>query len=114
MERGLECVYHGESAHSAYYRGLFHLEGLERRKMDNILFKHQQEHHPEVNMTMMDFCMSTVRNSSRPVVRLSREGVAIAQSVRDSGKSFSTIVLNSKSEFYQAGLVRTLPSPMFG
>ena len=111
-EKGLESIYWGESGHSSYYWGLQHLEGLERKKADNVLFTHQVDFHPLEKLTMKDFTMTTVASYSRPTVRQSREGVEIGRTIRDIGKGCAKYLMNSKREFIQPGIVRTSPSPL--
>ena len=57
-------------------------------------------------MQMVDFTMVVTGNFTRPVVRMSQEGVKIASAIRarDQG-GLDLELLNSKKEFHQAGQI---------
>ena len=77
-----EAVYCGESGYLAYFRGSFHADGLTRKVPGNILFDHQREHHPRKELTLKDFRMKVIGTIERPILRLSREGVMIANQLK--------------------------------
>ena len=105
LKRGISGVYHGESGFSPYYRGRFHLDGLRRGAKDNVLYSHNLEHHPEKRMQMSDFRMTVVDQYSRPILRQSHEGLSIAHSIRERDEGARVVLLNSKKEFYQPGII---------
>ena len=77
-----EAVYHEESGYLAYFGGSFHADGLTRKVPGNILFDHQREHHPRKELTLKDFRMKVIGTIERPILRLSREGVMIANQLK--------------------------------
>ena len=108
-EKGVKGIYSGESGHSAYYRGNFHLDGLRKQSANSVLHNHNLDHHPNHKMTSDDFAMVVEGNYARAILRQSQEGVAIATSIREKEVGESVVVMNSKREFMQPGVVR----PMF-
>ena len=55
---------------------------------------------------MMSFRMSVVDQHSRPILRQSQEGLAISQSIREREEGRKRIILmNSRKEFYQPGII---------
>ena len=74
---------------------------------------HQQEHHPELKMTMKDFRMTVEGSFSRPLLRQSMEGVSLARAikVRDSVAP-EILIMNSKKEFMQPGVINPSFSPV--
>ena len=115
MEKGSLALYFGESGHSPYYRGGFHLNGLKSKNPRNVLYAHNQEHHPELQMTMEDFKMTVEGSFSRPLLRQSMEGVSLARAVkvRDSGCP-EIVIMNSKMEFCQPGVINPTFGPVLG
>ena len=105
-------MYHGESGHSSYYGGRYHLEGLASKNPGNVLYCHNLEFHPDSTMSMRDFVMTNEANFDRPILRQSREGVAIANSMRDRDRGFPIIIMNSKKEFLHPGVIRTTFTPL--
>lgn len=45
----MESWYHGETSRTLYTRQLEHFAGLQGRKENNDLHKHQELHHPDTN-----------------------------------------------------------------
>ena len=59
---------------------------------------------------MADFTMEVTGTFTRPIVRLSQEGVLIAHAIKARDLGMGLELLNSKREFYQAGLI----NPRYG
>ena len=87
-----------------------HLEGLRNKNTDNVLYQHERNSHPNRRMTKEDFVMKLTGSFSRPVVRLSQEGTMISRAVKAQKQGLDLELLNSKREFYQAGVI----NPKFG
>ena len=93
---GKQTEYEGESARNAYLRGLEHLEGLRNEREDSPLWKHcQLEHNGEKQI----YSMEVVGSFHSCLERQINEAVRITSSKAD-------FVLNSRSEFHQAPIVR--------
>ena len=54
--------------------------------------------------------MTIEGNYSRPVLRQSQEGVALANTIKEIKEGAKVVLMNSKREFIQPGVVR----PVFG
>ena len=82
------------------------MEGLERKKTDNVLYEHALKFHPEGTLKATDFTMKVTGTFPRPLMRLCQEGLAISSALdrRDRGERVE--VLNSKKEFLQPGTVK--------
>ena len=104
---GITAVYHGETGSSSYWRGKFHLEGLLNRKPDSALYQHLLNFHPSRHPSMRDFRMHTAAVYKRPIVRQSREGLEINSAIRDRQQGKKIVLLNSRNDFHQPGVVRT-------
>ena len=68
--------------------------------------------HPGVEMSMKDFTMSLEGTFWRPILRQSMEGVALSRAVRNRDQGAPIIILNSKMEFHQPGVIRPSFSPV--
>ena len=69
--QGKEVTYFGESARTAYDRGLDHLKAIERGDISNACAKHHMESHQG---EPWDFKMSVIRCHKYPLQRQSHEG----------------------------------------
>ena len=98
-EVGKPCsaLYHGESGYSAYHRGLGHLEGLEKKRKKNALWRHSLLYH---GGEKADFSMSVTAVHPTPLARKLREGSDIISGEQD-------ILMNSKLEFLQGAVPHT-------
>ena len=96
QEAARAAVYEGESGRNAYSRGLEHQNDLRLEVEDSPLWKHCQLEHLGVKQT---FYMEALRGFSSCLQRQVNEAVRITSSKVD-------IVMNSKSEFHQAPIVR--------
>ena len=94
-----EGIYIGESGHSAFFRGKSHLEALRKRTSDSVLDRHSLEVHGGRQMYMKDFTMTVESFHSRPVSRLSNEGLSIASAARKVGNGEKLFLMNNKSLF---------------
>ena len=111
----LQAVYIGESGFSGYFRGKSHLEALRTGAADSVLHGHNLTFHPEGSMSMRDFQMSIISNHHRPIMRQCQEGLEIAHIMRESeARGRRIILMNSKSQFYQPGVVRARYGPLQG
>ena len=61
-----------------------------------------------------DFIMTVEANFTRPILRQSLEGVAIARTIKARDNGDRVILVNSKREFVQPGVVRPVFSPLVG
>ena len=96
QEAGRVTTYEGESGRNGYARGLEHLQGLRTRSIKSPLWKHCILEHSGEEAT---FRMEVVSMHSTCLDRQVHEMVRI-------GGSEAEVVLNSKSDFQQAPLVR--------
>ena len=112
LKEGVEGVYWGESGFSAYFCGKQHLEGLATRFQDNVLYRHCLEEHGGAVLTREDFEMTVVSNHRRAITRQSEKGVRISDTVRRKEMGERIILINSKAQFFQPGLVKANYSPV--
>ena len=96
QEAGRITTYEGESGRNGYTRGLKHLQGLRTRSFKSPLWKHCILEHGGEEAS---FRMEVVSSHSTCLDRQVHEMVRI-------GGSQAEVVLNSKSDFQQAPLVR--------
>ena len=64
-------------------------------------------------MTMGEFKMSIEGVYKRPILRQSKEGISIKHTLRDIERGKKVVLMNSKSEFHQPGIVRASYNPVF-
>ena len=110
--KGVKAVYWGEPGFSSHYRGKQHQDALRRKQPDSVLYRHILDCHEgqEREMTRDDFRMTTANIHRRPLTRQCEEGLELEHAVRNVEGGARMLLLNSKSEFYQPGVVR----PAFG
>ena len=96
---GILAVYHGETSKSLYCRQANHRSDIERKKVENAMWKHCLIQHDGV---AAEFTIESTGSHKTSMRRQINEAVRIQQSTAD-------IVLNSRSEFRQAALVRVVP-----
>ena len=107
MRKGIRSVYFGESGFLSHYRGKQHLSALRRKQQDSALLKHIEDcHEGDGEMDERDFVMKTIRNHRRPLSRQSHEGLLLEHAVKDIESGEKLLLMNSKSEFFQPGVVR--------
>ena len=85
----IKAEYTGESSRTPYLRGREHLDGLEKRKEDNALWKHCAQVHQGREVK---FKMRVLRSHRTPMSRQIQEAVEIENSKAD-------ILMNSKGEW---------------
>ena len=105
---GVESCYYGESGSTAYTRGKSHVEGLLRKDNNNVLFEHNMEVHPELELAPNAFKMDLTGRHSTCLSRQSSEGIEIANKIRERDKfrdKKKIIIMNSKRQFHQPGLL---------
>ena len=121
-EEGRDTHYVGETGFSGYSRGLQHMEGLRRRDQENVLYNHNIEQHREQENNMMipndpsQFTMKKIGQHRGCLERQSTEGALIGAELRErdirmkSKEGKPMMILNSKKEFHQPGLISLKPS----
>ena len=95
----MTTLYEGETARNAYTRGLEHEAALRMEDEENALWKHCVVQHQGVKA---EFSMTVTGVHRTPLVRQVNEAVRIV--ITKAG-----CVMNSKSEWHQAPLVRIIP-----
>ena len=85
----VKAEYTGESSRTTYLRGREHMDGLQKRKEDNALWKHCVQEH---GGREVQFRMKMMRSHLTPLTRQIQEGVEIENSKAD-------IIMNSKGEW---------------
>ena len=96
---GRLSLYDGETGSNCYTRGAQHQDGLRLKDENNPLWKHCLVEH---NGQPAEFSMKQTNVFGSCLVRQVNEAVRIEMSKADC-------VMNSKSEFHQAPLVRVVP-----
>ena len=96
---GKTALYDGETGRNAHTRGSEHQAALRLESEESPLWKHCVLEHQSVKA---DFSMRALRSYSSCLVRQVNEAVRIQMSKAD-------FLLNSKSEFHQAPLIRVVP-----
>ena len=97
-EAGEESWYHGQTAKSLYTRQGQHVAGLELEKLDNAMFKHQENQHPDMEPK---FQFQTEKFCGDPLTKQILEGVSINNSPSAPG-----LLMNSRAEFQQGQVAR--------
>ena len=99
LRAGKRRTYEGETGKNGYTRGKQHMDSLRLQDEENALWKHcLVEHDGE----LAEFSMKSVGVFTSCLVRQINEAVRIAMSQTEC-------VMNSKSEFHQAPLIRIIP-----
>ena len=96
---GKSAIYEGETSRNSYTRGVEHLDALRLQDEENALWKHCLVVHDGIEA---EFSMTVVGIYRTPLVRQVSESVRIILTKAD-------VVMNSKSEWHQAPLVRIIP-----
>jgi hypothetical protein len=99
-DTGTIALYLGESSKSAFQRGLVHLEGLAKKKEDNVLWKHNSIHHQEKG-DKSDFKMSVTGRFKGCLVRQEDEGTRIRE-------TNAQILMNSMMQWHQPPINRVV------
>ena len=97
-EDGLVTEYEGETGRNGYSRGLEHQNGLRNEDESNPLWKHCTIQH---GGRKVHFRMDILKTFKYPLMRQNDEGVRVKCSKAD-------ILMNSRSEFHQPGIVRVV------
>ena len=92
--------YIGETARSAYERGLEHLRDFQEMKLDSHMLKHFLEKHEEESMENIKFGMKITKSARSSFERQISESVQIQINNQDH------IILNSKAEYNRCALPR--------
>ena len=106
--------YWGESGQSGFSRGKSHWEGLKSRSKNNILHQHAEKAHGGMkhSLSHKDFSMEIVKGHGSNLSRQIHEGLLISSQLglRDQeirkGVSQPRLILNSRTEFNQPGLIK--------
>jgi hypothetical protein len=96
---GKSTLYEGETARNAFTRGIEHRDALRLEDEENPLWKHCLVEHQGVKA---EFGMKVLGVHRSPLVRQVNEAVRIIISK-------AQCIMNSKTEFHQAPLVRIIP-----
>ena len=104
-KEGTQVSYFGETGYNCYQRGKQHLKALEGSQPDSPLYCHNQEIHPNIQMTARDWRMKVSGIHRRPLLRLCSEGVAISGAIEERDRGANMVILNSKKEFNQPGTI---------
>ena len=72
------------------------------------MYAHNMDKHPMEEMVPEDWSATCTGSYKTPLERQTAEGVLIAEEVRQA-RGKDKMVLNSKMDWVQAGLVQTLP-----
>ena len=96
---GKVTEYEGETGRNGYTRGIEHLAAMRLEDDENALWKHCQIDH---DGRTAEFSMTVLRSHRTPLVRQVNEAVRIVISKAEC-------IMNSKSEWHQAPLVRIIP-----
>jgi hypothetical protein len=97
-ETGTKTLYHGESSHSGYQRGLQHAEGLLKQRDDNVMWKHASIHHQGV---VPEFRMTITGRFKGCLERLEDEATRIRETE-------AQILMNSKTQWHQPPINRVV------
>ena len=103
MAKGKKVTYYGESARSAYERGLEHMSDFKKQEEDSHMWKHQLEEHP--NQEKVKFRMKVVKTHRTALQRQVHEAVLISLNASDK-------ILNSMGVYNRCKLPRL--TVMFG
>ena len=98
LQVGRKTTYEGETGRNAFTRGQEHQEGLRQKSEKSPLWKHCVNEHSSQEA---DFSMQVIRFHNSCLGRQVHEAVRITRTEAE-------IILNSKSEFHQAPLVRVV------
>ena len=107
----IKACYQGESGRSLYTRTREHCNGLRLEQEGTPLYDHNLGKHPEHIMTQGDWEVESTGVYRSALERQTAEGILITEEVTKarSREGASTMVLNSKQDFHQAGVVHTTP-----
>ena len=100
-ETDVEATYQGETAKSAFERGLQHKSDLKKKVLDTPMWKHAQLYHESNNK--ISFSLEVTSRFKKAMIRQEDEAIRIRESQ-------SKICLNSKSEFHQPSNIRLVPA----
>ena len=92
--------YIGETARSAYERGLEHRDGYEKLDEDNHMIKHVANHHRDMKLEDIKFGMKVLKYTNSAMER------QILESVKIQEEKVKHYILNSKAEYSRCTLPR--------
>ena len=95
---GRSTTYEGETGRNAFTRGLEHQQGLRQKSEQSALWKHCVLDHSSQEA---EFSMKIIQSHTSSLCRQVHEAVRISRTQAE-------VILNSKSEFHQAPLVRVV------
>ena len=95
---GRSTTYEGETGRNAFSRGLEHKQGLRQKSEQSALWKHCVLEHSSQEA---EFSMKIIQCHTSSLCRQVHEAVRISRTEAE-------VILNSKSEFHQAPLVRVV------
>ena len=114
----VSSTYIGESAKSAFSRGENHLQGLRKQDPNNVLWEHALSQHNGEKLDKEDFKMKVIGQFRTGLPSQISEAVQISQKIEERdkqrrGKKYDRIVLNSKNQFHQPGMIKMRPAAKF-
>ena len=98
LKDGILSTYEGETGRNTFSRGLEHQQGLQQNSEKSALWKHCVSEHSSQEA---DFSMMIIQSHSSCLNRQVHEAVRIS-------RTEAVFIMNSKSEFHQAPLVRVV------
>ena len=81
-------------------------------KKDKVLHLHKVLYHPGRQAGIKQFKMRLIANYARPIAHQSREGTEIQSVLEDQKYGKKIILMNSRNDFYQPGVVRSHHAPL--
>ena len=104
-----EATYTGESGRPLHTRLSEHRTALVQKSKQSVLFNHNLEMHPTEEMVPEDWRATCTGSYKSPLERQAAEGVLLAEEVKQAREIKTKVVLNSKLDWVQAGVVQSLP-----
>ena len=102
---GRQANYTGESGRPLHSRLAEHYTALLQKSKQSVLHNHNLEMHPREEMVPEDWLATRTGSYSTPLERQAAEGVLLAEEVKLARVDKSKVVLNSKLDWVQAGVV---------
>ena len=110
LRDGKLSQYIGETGRSLYSRGLEHGDNLRRGLKGQPLADHSRSSHQGAPLTTRDFKMELSTSHTKILPSLVSEGLQVAELLDKSKENpGQCTVLNSKTNFHQARLIKMVP-----
>ena len=117
--KNLTCTYTGESSRSGAVRSLWHGEKYMSQDEDSVLSDHHSKVHEGQKYTLSNWSMKITGIFQKPGTRLAAEGIYISDQIKlrnermKSSKSENYIILSSKKQLRQPGIIAYRPVKPF-